>query len=171
MIIKILNKAIYIILILILVLIILIGSVNIFSRYFFNYSASWADESMRHLFISLVCLGLPTVVRDREEIRLDLWHPKTPIVSAVSDTSINVCGLIFFIIASTTTFELIIKVGNTLTDGLRIPIGCIYFIAFSGYLLSSFFMIIRLLNSLKDLKMLFSRSRKARGRGKWISLF
>jgi TRAP-type transport system small permease protein len=55
--------------------IVLVGSAQVFNRYFLNYSLSWSEEFQRYGQISMVFLAIPIAYRRGVHIGLELLHP------------------------------------------------------------------------------------------------
>ena len=100
----------------------------VFMRYFFGLTFIWAEELITMLFISTTYFGAVIGMKYNEHIKIGFFYDslsgnRKKIVDIVND--IIILGLQTAIVYISINW--ISKVGNVLTNGLRIPIKFFYF--------------------------------------------
>ena len=100
----------------------------VFLRYFFGVTFVWAEELITMLFISTTFFGAVLGMKYREHINIGFFEERLPDGMRRFVDIINhaiILGLqVAIIILSMNWIE---KVGNVLTNGMRIPIKYFYF--------------------------------------------
>lgn len=100
----------------------------VFLRYFFGITFVWAEELITMLFISTTFFGAVLGMKYREHINIGYFEERLPETMRWVVDIINhmiILGLQIAIIILSANW--IGKVGNVLTNGMRIPIKYFYF--------------------------------------------
>ena len=110
--------------------IIIIGVIAVFFRYVLNNPLMWSEEIMRFAQIYLILLGSALTVREDGHTAIDFVptfflgkHPVGKMIHFVITRLICVAGLVMMLPYS---FQLMDKMGGTLSAALRIPMRYIY---------------------------------------------
>jgi len=101
--------------------------ISVFLRYIFGVTFIWAEEAITMLFVASSFYGAVLCLKENEHIRIDFLYQKfSPETKKIMDIIINV--VIFFVEFYMTKLSLfwIGKVGNVLTNGMRLPIKIFY---------------------------------------------
>ncbi|MCX7786848.1 MAG: TRAP transporter small permease [Spirochaetes bacterium] len=119
-------------------LMLLIISVTVGTRYLFGYSAEWAEEAARYLFVWSVFIGGALIMGENGHLAVEFltnrWKGKR--IGFVLELFIKLCGYSFILILLTQGY----KMANTMmfqrSPGLDIPMGLVYaIIPFSSLLM------------------------------------
>ncbi len=102
--------------------------VFVFMRYFFGITFVWAEELITMLFISTTYFGAVIGMKYNEHIRIGFFYDtctgkKRKVIDIVND--LIILGLQISIVFM--SYNWITKVGDVLTNGLRVPIKFFYF--------------------------------------------
>lgn len=123
----------------------------VFLRYFFNITFVWAEELITMLFISTTYFGAVMGMRYNEHINIAFFHDHmSPGVKKVVNIFNYLVILGLQVAITKISMNWIAKVGNNLTDGLRIPIRFFYYMMpFSAVAIGGFciFNIVRSVSS------------------------
>lgn len=112
----------------------------VFLRYSFNITFVWAEELITMLFISTTFFGAVMGMKYNEHINIGFFHEQMPARVRKYVDILNYLVILGLQIAITiTSMSWIAKVGNNLTDGLRIPIRFFYYMMpFSAVAIAGF---------------------------------
>ncbi|MDC7218704.1 MAG: TRAP transporter small permease [Spirochaetales bacterium] len=99
----------------------------VFLRYFFGVTFVWAEELITMLFISTTYFGAVLGMRYKEHISISFLAEKLPPKVHSYIEKLNYLIILIVQIALTrTSLQWIGKVGNVLTNGMRLPIRYFY---------------------------------------------
>lgn len=124
---------------LIVVMVVLV-IVSVFLRYIFGLTFIWAEEAITMLFVASSFYGAFLGLKENEHIQIDFLYVKfSPKVKIIIDIIIN-CVIFFveFYMVKLSLFW-IEKVGDVLTNGMRLPVKLFYsMIPISGTIMCIF---------------------------------
>lgn len=102
--------------------------VFVFLRYSFNITFVWAEELITMLFISTTYFGAVMGMKYNEHINIGFFHERMPPkIKKYIDILNYLIILILQVALIKISMDWIAKVGNNLTDGLRLPIRYFYY--------------------------------------------
>lgn len=101
--------------------------VSVFLRYVLGITFIWAEEAITMLFIASSFYGAVICVHENEHIRIEFLYEKfTPKFRKIMDIFIDIVIAFVQFYMTKLSFFWISKVGNVLTNGMRIPIKYFY---------------------------------------------
>ena len=124
---------------------------NVFSRYIFNNSLTWAEEITRYMFIWLVYLGSALCIRRRKHIVMDL------VISEMKGTLRKVFSLInnlvmlaFVLFLAKQAFGMMPILSTQTSSALHIPMSYIYGAIPVSAVLMAFYLVLDCVLILQD---------------------
>ena len=101
--------------------------ISVFLRYLFGITFIWAEEAITMLFVASSFYGAVLCLKENEHIRIDfLYEMFSPKIKEFLDIVINcVTFFVEFYMVKISLFW-IEKVGDVLTNGMRLPIKIFY---------------------------------------------
>lgn len=104
-------------------------TVQVFTRYVFNYSFTWAEELARFVFIWQIWLGASYGVKKNRNIRIDVFtHKLSPKVKKVYEIIITIISMVFcgfFLYKGIEVVKMIVKL-KQLSGAMRLPMQFVY---------------------------------------------
>ena len=132
--------------------IVIIMFTSIVFRYVFNNSLSWADETIRFLFVWFTLLGAAVVYRDNMAIRVDflieLMPPSCRRLLHLLELFLVTCFYIFLTVAG---MIWVAKTEGTMMSSLRLPLNwCFYAALPTTSLIALYFIFLSIFRTKKD---------------------
>ena len=101
--------------------------ISVFLRYVLGITFIWAEEAITMLFVASSFYGAVICVHENEHIRIEFLYEKfSPKVRQIMDLVIDVVILFVEFYMTKLSLFWIDKVGNVLTNGMRIPVKFFY---------------------------------------------
>lgn len=106
---------------------ILLVAVQVIWRYVLSNPLPWTEQAARYLFIWMLMLAMPILVRRKNNMAFDLLYNRFPVnvqkvIQIITLVLIGAFGVVYFI----ASMNLCIKAGNKTAIGLGIPIVWVY---------------------------------------------
>ncbi len=133
---------------------------QVVTRYIFNYTFDWSEESARFLFVWTVFLGSALIIGEKGHMAVKLLSDKlkNTLAGAVLNIFIQLCSLVFISILIVQGSKMSRVMMFQTSPALGIPMGYVYsIIPVTGILMLLYF--------IKDIISIISRA-KALSRGK-----
>jgi TRAP-type C4-dicarboxylate transport system permease small subunit len=107
-----------------------------FFRYFLDMPLGWTEELARYLLISVAFLGLPVVTRRGEHIAIDLFVEMLP--ASARPWLDGIAELIQLVIVGTLAWQAwaLAQLSGQQMSALPLPKSVIYYVVFTGLLLT-----------------------------------
>lgn len=138
-----LRTALYWVSVVAMALMLLIISSQVLTRYLFGYSAEWAEEAARYLFVWSVFIGGALIMGENGhlavEFLLNRWKGKK--LGFALELFIKLCGYIFILILLTQGYKMAGTMMFQRSPGLDLPMGIVYAIIPFSSLLMLFYLI------------------------------
>ncbi|PIE54507.1 MAG: C4-dicarboxylate ABC transporter permease [Dethiosulfovibrio peptidovorans] len=113
---------------------------QVFMRYVFNNSLSWAEEASRYAFVWSALVSIGYSIKQKNILSVETLIDLLPVTLGRSLVRLNNCIVFFFFsymfIASTPVLQKIIR-SNQTSPALKIPMGWVYLSASVGFLLAT----------------------------------
>ena len=108
--------------------IVIIGGISVFSRFVFNLSITWAEESIRYLCIWLTWVGAALTVRKDGHVSIDIFISmiRNKYARAVYYCVSRLIGIVFLCVLLGPAFELVAKTRNSMAASIKISFSYIY---------------------------------------------
>jgi TRAP-type C4-dicarboxylate transport system permease small subunit len=138
-----LRTALYWVSVVAMALMLLIISSQVLTRYLFGYSAEWAEEAARYLFVWSVFIGGALIMGENGhlavEFLLNRWKGKK--IGVLLELFIKLCSYIFILILLTQGYKMADTMMFQRSPGLDLPMGIVYAIIPFSSLLMLFYLI------------------------------
>jgi len=153
-----LRTALYWVSVVAMALMLLIISTQVLTRYLFGYSAEWAEEAARYLFVWSVFIGGALIMGENGHLAVEFlinrWKGKK--IGVLLELFIKLCGYIFILILLTQGYKMAGTMMFQRSPGLDLPMGIVYAIIPFSSLLMLFYLIRDTARFFKEIR---SRSR------------
>ena len=108
--------------------IVVLGTIQVFGRYLFNYSLSWSEEVMRFNCIWLVFVGSSLTIRKDGHVFIDALPSmiKNLKVKTTLYVIARLCCIVFLVCLFPASIELIMKTKTSLAASLPLPFSFVY---------------------------------------------
>lgn len=133
-----LRTALYWVSVVSMALMLLIISITVLTRYLFGYSAEWAEEAARYLFVWSVFIGGALIMGENGHLAVEFlpnkWKGKK--MGFFLELFIKLCSYIFILILLTQGYRMADTMMFQRSPGLDLPMGIVYaIIPFSSLLM------------------------------------
>lgn len=138
-----LRSALYWVSVAAMALMLVIIACQVFTRYLLGYSAEWAEEAARYLFVWSVFIGSALIMGESGHLSVELISRKLKGTrpGIVLEFFIKVCSYVFILILLTQGLKMTQTMMFQMSPGLDIPMGTVYAIIPFSSLLMLFYLI------------------------------
>ena len=146
------EKALKTIVVMTLVVFTILVAIQVFSRYLFNSPITWSEQAARYLFVWMILLEMPILVRTKSNMAFTLLTNKLPKgVQTIIQIIITVLICVFAIFYLDASVQLCMRSVGKLAIGVGIPLNAVYLAQPVGALLLIIVVLEQLIYKMKDL--------------------